>query len=51
MVVNNDIIQSEIGSGLGEPGGTHPPRIPRTIPRPIQDYDHPDDHSQLNLLK
>ena len=28
----NDIIWSEIGSGFGEPGGTPPPRIPRSPP-------------------
>ena len=26
--VENNIFQSEIGSGLGEPGGTPPPKIP-----------------------
>ena len=31
--VENDIFWSEIGSGFGEPGGTPPPRIPRSTPR------------------
>ena len=31
--VENDIVWSQIGSGLGEPGGTSPPRIPRRTPR------------------
>ena len=30
--VKNDIFWSEIGSGFGEPGGTAPPRIPRSTP-------------------
>ena len=30
--VENDIFWSEIGSGFGEPGGTSPPRIPRSNP-------------------
>jgi len=30
--VKNDIFWSEIGSGFGEPGGTPPPRIPRSTP-------------------
>ena len=37
--VENDIFWSEIGSGFGEPGGTPPPRIPRStprVPRPFQ---------------
>ena len=29
MGVEIYIVSYEIGSGLGEPGGTHPPRIPR----------------------
>ena len=32
-VVENDVIWSEIGSGFGEPGGSPPPRIPRSTPR------------------
>ena len=32
--VENDIFWSEIGSGFGEPGGTAPPRIPRSTPSP-----------------
>ena len=31
--VENYIFWSEIGSGFGEPGGTPPPRIPRSTPR------------------
>ena len=31
--VENDIFWSEIGSGFGKPGGTPPPRIPRSTPR------------------
>ena len=31
--LKNDVIWSEIESGFGEPGGTPPPRIPRSIPR------------------
>ena len=31
--LENDIFRSEIGSGLGEPGGTPPPRISRSTPR------------------
>ena len=32
----NDIFsRSGIGSGFGEPGGTPPPRIPRTTPRAL----------------
>ena len=30
--VENDIFWSEMGSGLGELGGTPPPRIPGSIP-------------------
>ena len=30
--MKNDIFWSEIGSGFGELGGTHPPRIPRNTP-------------------
>ena len=30
--VKNDIFWSERGSGFGEPGGTPPPRIPRSNP-------------------
>ena len=30
----NDIFWSEIGSGIGEPGGTSPPRIFRSSPSP-----------------
>ena len=33
--MKNDIFRSEIGSGFGEPGGTPPPRIPRSTPRGI----------------
>ena len=32
--VENYIFWSEIGSGFGEPGGTPPPRIPRSTPSP-----------------
>ena len=32
MGVEIYIVSYEIGSGLGEPGGTHPPIIPRGIP-------------------
>ena len=32
--VKNDIFWSERGSGFGEPGGTPPPRIPRSTPPP-----------------
>ena len=31
----NNIFWSEIGSGFGEPGGTTPPRIPRSAPSGI----------------
>ena len=31
--VENDFFWSEIGLGFGEPGGTRPPRIPRSTPR------------------
>ena len=31
--VENDIFWSEIGSRFGEPGGTSPPRIPRSNPQ------------------
>ena len=30
--IENGMIWSEIGSGLKEPGGTPPPRIPRSTP-------------------
>ena len=30
--VENKIFQSEIASGFGEPGGTHPPKIAKTSP-------------------
>ena len=30
--VENVIFWSETGSGFGETGGTHPPRIPRSTP-------------------
>ena len=32
MGVKNDILWSEIGRGFGEPGGTPPPKIPRSSP-------------------
>ena len=32
--VENVMFSSEIGSGFGEPGGTPPPRIPRSTPPP-----------------
>ena len=32
MGVKNDIFWSDIWLGLGEPGGTPPPRIPISIP-------------------
>ena len=32
--VENDIFWSEIGPGVGEPGGTPPPRILRSTPSP-----------------
>ena len=37
MGVKNGIFWSEIGSGFGEPGGTAPPRIPRStaLPPPL----------------
>ena len=38
MSVKNEIFWSEIGSAFGEPGGTPPPRIPRSTPwfKPIK---------------
>ena len=30
--VENKIFQSEIGSGFGEPGGTHPPKLLKLAP-------------------
>ena len=30
--MENDFFGSEIGSGFEEPGGTPPPRIPRSTP-------------------
>ena len=33
-ISGNDIIWSEVGPGLGGPGGTPPPRIPRSTPAP-----------------
>ena len=36
MGVKNYIFWSEIGSAFGEPGGTPPPRIPRSTPPPSQ---------------
>ena len=39
MGVKNDIFWSEIGSGYREPGGTPPPRIPRSTPSlPLQGF-------------
>ena len=38
MGVKYDIIWSEIESGFGEPGGTPPPRIPRSTPRGIKPF-------------
>ena len=35
-VLENDVIWSEIGSGFGEPGGSPPPRIPRSTPRGLK---------------
>ena len=32
---NIHIVWSEIGSGFGEPGGTPPPRTPRSTPRDV----------------
>ena len=37
--VENDIFLSEIGSGLGEPGGTPPPKIPGNTFRDKQGGD------------
>ena len=34
MVVENGMFRSEIGSGFEDPGGTPPPRIPRSNPPP-----------------
>ena len=34
MGVENGIFWSELGSGFGEPGGTPPPRIPRSTSNP-----------------
>ena len=36
--MDNDIFWSEIGSGFGEPGGTPPPRVPRSIPLGIKKH-------------
>ena len=33
--MENYILFSEIGSGFGEPGGTPPPKIPRTTPEGV----------------
>ena len=32
MGVENGMFRSEIGSGFEDPGGTPPPRIPRSTP-------------------
>ena len=34
--VKNEVFWSEIESGFGEPGGTPPPRIPRSTPRALK---------------
>ena len=34
MGVENGMFRSEIGSGFEDPGGTPPPRIPRSTPSP-----------------
>ena len=34
MGVENGMFRSEIGSGFQDPGGTPPPRIPRSTPPP-----------------
>ena len=34
MGVENGMFRSEIGSGFEDPGGTPPPRIPRSTPPP-----------------
>ena len=35
--MENDLFWPEIGSGFGEPGGTPPPRIRRSMPPPGSD--------------
>ena len=45
--VDNYIFWSEIGSGFEGPGGTYPPRIPRsTPPPPPRDYAGDLQHLQ-----
>ena len=53
MGVKNGIFWSEIGSGYGEPGGTLPPRIPRSNPSlPLQGflYDGKKGHNFTFVL-
>ena len=47
--VENDIVWSEIGSGLGEVGGTSPPGIPRRTPPPpgFRDASLTQSHNEL----
>ena len=39
--VENGIFWSELGSGFGEPGGTTPPRIPKSTSNPKTSSPHP----------
>ena len=47
--MENDIVWSEIGSGLGEVGGTSPPGIPRRTPPPpgFRDASLTQSHNEL----
>ena len=45
MGVENGIFWSELGSGFGEPGGTPPPRIPRSTSNP-KTSSHPSVYFQ-----
>ena len=48
--VKNDVSWSEIESGFGEPGGTPPPRIPRSTPPPSPRVIIKDPVTSLFLL-
>ena len=49
MGVENGMFRSEIGSGFEDPGGTPPPRIPRSTP-PGATTTSSNDDANVQLL-
>ena len=50
MGVENGMFRSEIGSGFEDPGGTPPPRIPRSTPPPGEQDRKIAQLSNVSLL-